>query len=101
MVLKPFSYIHGGVSHVLEVSYCSSLWSKIRGLMFRGSSPPLLFVFGREKRIVIHSFFCRPFRAFWLDENFVVTKVVDVKKWKFSLSGRGKYLLEVPLVTKG
>ncbi|MDO8623412.1 MAG: DUF192 domain-containing protein, partial [archaeon] len=65
------------------------------GLIFKNKSPPLLFIFNREKIISIHSLFCRPFVAIWLDKNKKVTKITDVKPWKTNISGKGKYLLEI------
>lgn len=67
--------------------------------MFKKNSPPLLFVFEKEKNFLIHSLFCRPFRAVWIDEDKRATKIVDVKNWKLSISGKGKYLLEIPEVS--
>jgi uncharacterized membrane protein (UPF0127 family) len=64
--------------------------------MFKKSSPPLLFVFGKEQNLSIHSLFCKPFTAIWLDQNKKITKIVDGKPWRLNYSGRGKYLLEIP-----
>jgi uncharacterized membrane protein (UPF0127 family) len=72
-------------------------WKKFCGLMFKSSSPPLLFTFKKEKTLSIHSLFCKPFKAVWLDEKFQATKVLEVKTWKLNISGKGKYLLEIPI----
>lgn len=80
---------------VIDVKVCNSIWARFCGLMFKKNSPPLLFVFEKEKKLSIHSLFCRPFKAIWIDENKKVTKIVDVKNWKLSISGKGKYLLEI------
>ena len=64
--------------------------------MFKKKSSPLLFIFNKEKKLTIHSLFCKPFTAIWLDKNKKATKVENVNDWKFYISGRGKYLLEVP-----
>lgn len=80
---------------ILEVKPCNSVISKLTGLMFRTKSRPLLFVFDKEKTISIHSLFCRPFVAIWLDKNKKTTKIAEVKPWKINISGRGMYLLEV------
>lgn len=66
------------------------------GLMFRRKSPPLFFSLSRERIFSIFSFFCRPFKAIWLDNKMRATKIVNVRKWRFRISGRGKYLLEIP-----
>jgi len=96
MVLKIFVYYNKGKKTKIPVKVCDTIFSKFLGLMFRKSSPALLFLFKKEKTLTIHSFFCKPFRAIWLDENKNITKIVDVNNWKMSISGRGKYLLEIP-----
>jgi len=95
MVLKKIEYFIDGKKEIIEAKVCDTVWKKFSGLMFRNTSPPLFFVFNKEKYLSIHSFFCRPFRAIWLDKNMKATKVVDVKTWKLNFSGRGKYLLEI------
>jgi hypothetical protein len=65
--------------------------------MFRKNSPPVLFPFRNEGKISIHSFFCRPFTAVWLDKNKKSTKQVNVNRWLPNISGNGMYLLEIPL----
>ncbi|MFA5060783.1 MAG: hypothetical protein WC494_00505 [Candidatus Pacearchaeota archaeon] len=95
MVLKNINYRFKGKKHSVNAKVLKTIPQKFLGLMFRRRSPPLLFVFNREKKISIHSFFCKPFKAVWLDDNFVATKFVDVKNWKLNISGKGKYLLEI------
>ncbi|MEI6058333.1 MAG: DUF192 domain-containing protein [archaeon] len=96
MVLEIFTYYNEGRKTKMPVRVCRTILSKTRGLMFKKKSPSLLFLFNKEKTITIHSFFCKPFRSIWLDKNKNVTKIIDVKRWKASISGRGKYLLEIP-----
>ena len=96
MVLEKISYFVKGKKKVIEVKKVTPLST---GLMFRRSSPPLLFVLNKEQNFSIISFFCKPFRAIWLDKNMKSTQVVDVKKWIWRIPGRGKYLLEIPLRT--
>lgn len=81
----------------IDVEVCDNFIKKSVGLMFKKNSQPLLFVEDKEKIISIHSFFCKPFEAIWLDKNKKVTKKVIVKKWLPYISGKGKYLLEIPL----
>ncbi len=95
MALKTITYFIEGKKKKLKIKKCDTLLKKFLGLMFHKNSPPLLFVFDREKNLQIHSFFCKPFKAIWLDEKMRATKIVDVKNWKICLSGRGKYLLEI------
>ena len=97
MVLKNFIYYSKGKKKIIKVKLCDTILKKFLGLMFHRESPPLLFIFNKEKNLAIHSFFCKPFKAIWLDENKRATKVVEITNWKFNLSGRGKYLLEIPV----
>lgn len=97
---KQFYYFQNGRRIQIYVEVCDTLWKKFRGLMFRKKSYPLLFTFNKNKKLDIHSFFCVPFRAVWIDDNRNVTREELIKKWKPHFSGHGKYLLEVPLSTE-
>lgn len=66
------------------------------GLMFRSKSPPLLFKLKKERKFSIHSFFCKPFKAIWLDKNKKSTKILYVQPRRV-VSGKGMYLIEIPL----
>ncbi len=100
MVLKQIIYFHKGKKKNLEVKICKSFWSKFTGLMFKKNSSPLLFVFNKNKKISIHSLFCNPFKAIWLDDKMNVTKIIRTNKWKLNIFGNGKFLLEIPLTYK-
>ncbi len=95
--LKRFTYYEGKDKKTIQVKICKSPWSKFSGLMFKKNSPPLLFVFDKEKTLSIHSFFCKPFIGIWLDKEKKATKKLKINKWKPNFSGRGKYLLEIPI----
>ncbi len=95
--MKNFTYFENKKKKLIKVKVCENLWNKFSGLMFRKNSPPLLFVFNKEKTLSIHSFFCKPFIAIWLDEEKKVTKKIKITKWLPNISGRGKYLLEIPV----
>lgn len=99
MVLKKkkITYIVDDKKYKIEVGICDTIGKKFMGLMFKKKSPALLFIFDKEKKLEIHSFFCKPFRAIWLDNKMKSTRVVDVKYWMPNISGKGKYLLEIPL----
>ena len=98
--LEKFTYItEKNKKRTIKVKVCKSIWSKFSGLMFRKNSPPLLFVFKKEQTLSIHSFFCKPFKAAWIDDKKKITKFIEIKKWRASFSGKGKYLLEIPLST--
>jgi len=79
---------------------CDSIFSKMRGLMFRSRNfkKPLLFIWKKSGKYRIHSFFCRKFHAIW----FLKGKIIDdkiVNPWKCSVTPKGKFdeLLEIPL----
>ena len=94
--MKTITYFIEGKKEKIKVKICNTILKKFSGLMFRKNSPPLLFVFNKNKTLSIHSFFCKPFRAIWLNEKMQATKIVDVKNWKMNISGKGRFLLEIP-----
>lgn len=95
--MNKITYYIDGKKNNIEVELCNTPWKKFKGLMFRKNSPPLFFNFSKEIKLSIHSFFCKPFKAIWLDKNMKSTKIVVVKRWLPSITGHGKYLLEIPL----
>jgi uncharacterized membrane protein (UPF0127 family) len=97
MVLNTFTYYKNGKKKIIEVEVCDTIWKKFLGLMFRKNSPALLFLFDKNQSITIHSFFCKPFKAIWLDDKKRVVKTIDVRNWKPYFSCHGKYLLEIPI----
>ncbi len=100
MALKKITYFIDGKIKTIKVEICDTLLKKFIGLMFKKKSPPLFFTFNKNKKLSIHSFFCKPFKAVWLDDKMRATKFTDVKNWKFNISGRGKYILEIPAPLK-
>ena len=94
--MKNITYFIEGKKKKINIKICDTLLKKFIGLMFRRNSPPLLFVFNKEKQLSIHSIFCKPFTAIWLDDKMCATQITKVKNWKTNISGRGKYLLEIP-----
>ena len=97
MKSKKIKYFIDEKEHEIKAKICNTPSSKFSGLMFKRNSPPLLFVFDKRKKLSIHSFFCKPFKAIWLDDRMNSTEVIDVRTWKLNISGTGKYLLEIPL----
>ena len=95
MALKTITYFIGGKKKKIQVKLCDTVLKKFSGLMFKKNSPPLLFVFNKEKKLSIHSIFCKPFIAIWLDDKMRATKVIEVKNWRLNISGKGRYLLEI------
>jgi uncharacterized membrane protein (UPF0127 family) len=80
----------------IKAKLCKSLWSKFTGLMFKTESKPLLFIFNKEKKLSIHSFFCKPFFAVWISSSRKAEKILKINKWRSGFSGAGKYILEIP-----
>lgn len=83
---------------------CDNIFSKARGLMFRSRnySKPLLFVFSKAEKHVIHSFFCHEFLGVWMVFDGKKIRVIDekiVSPYKFSVIPKEKFnlLLEIPL----
>ncbi|MBT6690446.1 hypothetical protein HN903_02405 [archaeon] len=99
MALEKITYYIDGKRKTIFAKKLKSSWEMGTGLMFKKNSPPLFFT-SKIKWNPITSIFCKPFKAIWLDDKFHSTKVLDVKTWKLNISGRGRYLLEIPLTTK-
>ena len=72
-------------------------FGKITGLMFRKKSKPLLFRFKKPTRQRIHSYFCKPFTAIWM-ENGKVIEEREIKPFTFSIRPRESFteLVEIP-----
>ena len=94
MTLKTITYTIDGKKKKIKVK---KVWILSSGLMFKRKSPPLLFTIPRSMEAAITSIFCKPFKAIWLDDDMHVTQVIDVRKWKRKISGKGRYILEIPL----
>jgi uncharacterized membrane protein (UPF0127 family) len=92
-----FDYQENGETKSLDVVMLTSVYEKLSGLMFKRSSKPLLFVFEKEQPISIHSLFCKPFTAIWLDKNKFVVKKEIVNYRRYNIKGYGKYLIEILL----
>jgi uncharacterized membrane protein (UPF0127 family) len=93
-------YFYGRRITVLDYTICKSIYSKIRGLMFRDKNykKPLLFVWNKPVNISIHSFFCRKFIAVWLLRGRVIDiKVVNPRTLSVTSKGKFDELLEIPL----
>lgn len=97
MNIESFTYYSKNKKKIIKVEVCDTFYKKFSGLMFRKNSNPLLFPFKKEKNLSIHSFFCKPFKAVWIDGKMNITQEKDVYNWRPFISGRGKYLLEIPV----
>jgi len=83
---------------ILEVEECKTTLQKLRGLMFRRQSKPLLFIFSKPTRQPIHSFFCKPFTAVWLNKGKIIDEKL-VKPYCISIQPKARFtqLVEIPL----
>lgn len=105
MKKKIIKFTFNGKKYAIkEYAVCKSIFSKMRGLMFRSRNynKPLLFVFTKPGFYAIHSFFCRKFIGVWFLEekgklDFIDAKIVNL--WKSSVVPKNKFnlLLEIPL----
>jgi len=100
MALKKITYFVEGKKKEIGAKLCDTPLKKFSGLMFRKNSPPLLFVFNKYKRFSIHSLFCKPFTAIWLDDKMHSTQVLEIDNWRTNIVGKGKYLLEISRTTE-
>ncbi len=83
---------------IYDAELCDTVWKKARGLMFRKNLRPLFFVFKKPTLQPIHSFFCKPFRAIWMNDGKIVDEKI-VKPFKISIKPRKEFthLVEIPL----
>lgn len=68
----------------------------VKGIMFRKKIiKPLLFVFGGESSVSIHSYFCIPFDIIYLDKFGKIVKIIENVEPNSTLLGvRCKYIIE-------
>ena len=100
MTLENFTYYQKNKKKTIKVEVCDTIWKKFSGLMFRKNSKPLLFPFKKQQNLSIHSFFCKPFKAIWIDDKMKITREKEVYNWRPFISGKGKYLLEIPIIRR-
>lgn len=83
---------------VIEAEVCNNILSRARGLMFRKNSAPLLFIFNKPTIQSIHSFFCKPFKAIWINKDRIIDEKI-VKPFSLSVKPKGEFthLVEIPL----
>ena len=76
-----------------------SFWKRLKGIMFRKKlRKPLVFYFPTEGRHSIHSFFCIPFDAIYLDTGKrIVDLIGDIQPNSHATPKKpAKYLIEAP-----
>jgi len=102
--MKKVGFDFKGKNIELEVKECKSVWSKSIGLMFsrREKACALLFDFGKEVEVAIHSFFCPEFVGVWIDQSGKVIEIKRVKPWRLSVRPKEKFvkLVEIPINEK-
>lgn len=90
-----------GKEIVIEDVKKVSWLGKYSGLMFRKNSSALLFEFSNPCRKGIHSFFCNPFIAVWLDNGKIIEYKI-ISEWKARIIPEKDFdmLIEIPLNEK-
>lgn len=76
-----------------------TFFQQLHGLMFsKAADVPLLFVLAEPRRFAIHSMFCPPFDAVFLDAQCRVIDVVEVRSTRLWIQPRREalYLIEGP-----
>lgn len=84
---------------IKNAKFTKNTFSQGFGLMFKKKiNYGLVFNFNIENIKSIHTCFMRfPIDLLFLNSNMNVTKVVRyAKPWTFSITGRGKYVIELP-----
>ena len=96
--MAKFNFKYKCKNFYIDVEECDNYFSRARGLMFRKKSKPLLFIFGKQTKQAIHSFFCIPFVAVWFDGNDIID-IKIVKPWVAFIKPKKKFnkLLEIPI----
>ena len=81
-----------------EVTVCRSFLSKVWGFMLSKSKKPKLFVFSKEQRVCIHTFFCLiHLRISYFNKDFKLIKEITAAPFKILMPIKAKYVLETPL----
>jgi uncharacterized protein len=94
--------LHPG-SPALKAQYCSSFFSRLKGLMFRKSLLPdeaILLVETSDSRMnaSIHMFFMNfDIAVVWINSKMIVVDRVIARKWKpyYAPSGPARFILEI------
>ena len=76
-------------------------FGKFKGLMFerKDKAKALLFVFKKPTKLAIHSFFCMPFLAVWLDDKNRIIEKQFVRPFRLYIRPKKPFykLLEIPI----
>jgi hypothetical protein len=85
-----------------EAVFVKSIFFHTFGLMFKSKiefkDKGMIFIFNIERNIAFHTFFMKfPIDILFLDATRRVRSIVrNVKPWNFWISGKGKYVIELP-----
>ncbi len=90
------------IPHAIQAAYCSSFWSRLKGLMFRrylGADEGILLDEGSESRIntAIHMLFMNfDITAVWINQQNMIVDVKLARKWRlmYAPAAPARYVLE-------
>ena len=85
-----------------EYKLCESIFSKIRGQMFRKKIIPMVFVFNKEQRIDLHSWFVKePIDIIYINSAWEVVEMVHefMPRKIHKPKKKAMYVLEMPAGT--
>jgi uncharacterized membrane protein (UPF0127 family) len=83
---------------LVKCNVADNFFKRALGIMFKKDEfSPLLFIFEKTQKISIHSFFCPPFIAVFLDDKKRVVQVNKMRPFSLLVSKPAKYLVELPL----
>lgn len=79
--------------------FCESIFSKMRGQMFRSYAKNMVFVFEKEQKVPLHMMFVFfSIDVLFLDSSCRVVELIEgLKPFRFySPKNKAKYVVEVP-----
>jgi uncharacterized membrane protein (UPF0127 family) len=82
---------------LVKCNVADNFFKRALGIMFKKRFSPLLFIFEKTQKISIHSFFCPPFIAVFLDDKKRVIQINKMRPFSLLTSKPAKYLVELPL----
>ncbi len=81
---------------------CRNFWSKLRGQMFRKEIKPMLFIFEKEHRIDLHSWFVKePIDVIFLNAAWEVVEMIHefMPRKTYKPKQKAMFILEMPAGT--
>ena len=78
---------------------CRSFWAKLRGQMFRKEILPMVFIFGKEQKIDLHSWFVKEsLDLVFVNSAWEVVELVHefMPKKFYKPKNKAMYVLEMP-----